>query len=170
MDSITVFLAPVLWLLVFGFFFLATIISIIAFIRKKIWKPIIIQVITILILFIFPFNQVIIEMDFMINKQEREKVALMVQSNAIGEEVSSNSHLIQLPEEFRHLSKGGGEIVVENAGDGTSILFFSFRGVMDNFFGIVYALNGRTPDKSGFFGEYKEVEKLDDSWFFVSSY
>ncbi len=168
-EMISVFLAPFLWLAVFGFFLLVTVTAVITLFTKKVWKPFIIQMVTILILFFFPFNQVILDMDFKMNKLEREKVVCMVNNGNLSSNVTHNSSLRKLPEEYERLSKGGGEIVVKNFGDDTYILFFTFRGVLDNFSGFVYSPNDNPPVQ-GEIANFKEVERLDENWFFVSSY
>ena len=51
--------------------------------------------------------------------------------------VSHNASLIHLPKEYKHLSKGGGEILVEKTGKDLNIVFYTNRGMLDNFSGIV---------------------------------
>lgn len=169
-DIITEFLMLPVLLLVFGFFIFITIRAIITLFKNKDWKPIVIQVITILLLFVVPFNQIILDIDFKRNKSEREQVAKMVENGELKPNVSYNSSLIHLPKKYQHLSSGGGEIVVEKSGDGYNILFFTYRGIMDNFSGFVYTSNDQKPSKKAFDSDSKDIEKMDNNWYFLGSY
>lgn len=160
---------PIL-LFVFGFFIFITVLAIITLFKNKDWKPIVIQVITILLLLIVPFNQIILDIDFKINKSEREQVVKMVENGELKPNISHDSSLIQLPKKYEHLSSGGGEIVVEKSGDGFNILFFTYRGLLDNFSGFVYTPNDQKPFKTAFDGDFKEIDKMEKNWYFVGSY
>lgn len=113
-EIFTPFLMPILWLLVYGFFFVIFIVSIIWLFKKKDWKPFVVQTFTILLLFIIPFNQIVIDIDFKTNKSERNEVIYKIQDGTFKPNVSYNSSLINLPDQYKHLSKGGGDVVIEN--------------------------------------------------------
>jgi hypothetical protein len=68
------------------------------------------------------------------------------------------------------LSKGGGDIVVETKGKAKSILFFTYRGMLDNFSGFVYNPNDNKPSKSDFNGDFEQIKKVHKNWYYVSSY
>ncbi len=167
-DIITVFLMMPIWLVIFGFFIFITVKTIINLFKNKDWKPFTIQLLTILLWLFFPFTQVMLDLDFKLNKSEREEVVEMVKNGTLQPNVSYNSSLIQLPEKYDQLSKGGGEIVIEKNGD--MVLFFTYRGILDNFSGVVYSPNDRKPKQSDFDGDFKQIEKLDGDWYFVGSY
>nr|WP_280166754.1 hypothetical protein [Priestia aryabhattai] len=46
------------------------------------------------------------------------------------------------------MSKGGGYIVLETKGKTKSILFFTYRGMLDSFSGFVYDPNDNKPSKA----------------------
>lgn len=167
-DIITVFLMLPVWSLVFGFFITITVMSIIHLLKKKEWKPMAVQLFTILLWLFIPFTQIMLDLDFKMNKAEREEVAKMVEKGTLKSNVSHNSSLILLPEKYKQLSSGGGEIVREKNGD--FILFFTYRGMLDNFSGFVYSPNDKKPNKHDFDGDFQQVEKLDKNWYFVGSY
>jgi hypothetical protein len=169
-EVLTPFLTPLIWLLVFGFFFVITVLSLTNLFKNKVWKPLAIQTVTILLWLFFPFTQIVLNIDFTMNKAEREEVVAIVNSGALKPNVSHNDSLILLPEKYDHLSKGGGEVVVEKNGDSYTILFFTFRGILDSFSGFVYSPNDQRPSKNGFDGDYKEIERLDKNWYWVASY
>jgi hypothetical protein len=107
-------------------------------------------------------------LDFKLNKKAREEVVQMIRNSSLKPNVPHSSSLIQLPEKYHRLSKGGGEIVIEK--NGNLILFFTYRGILDNFSGFVYSPNDKKPSQRDFDGDFKQVEKLDKNWYFVGSY
>jgi len=167
-DIITEFLMLPIWLLTFGFFIFITVKTIMNLFKNKDWKPFTIQILTILLWLFFPFTQVMLDLDFKMNKSERKEVVEMVENGTLKPNVSYDSSLILLPKKYEQLSKGGGEIVIEKNGD--LVLFFTYRGMLDNFSGFVYSPNDKKPNQSDFDGDFKQIEKLDKNWYFVGSY
>lgn len=167
-DIITVFLMLPVWSLVFGFFITITVMSIIHLLKKKEWKPLTVQLLTILLWLFIPFTQIMLDLDFKMNKAEREEVVEMVEKGTLKPNVSHNSSLILLPEKYKWLSTGGGEIVIEK--NGNFVLFFTYRGMLDNFSGFVYSPNDKKPSKHDFDADFQQIEKLDKNWYFVGSY
>ncbi|PZX08220.1 hypothetical protein C7437_1011344 [Psychrobacillus insolitus] len=168
-EIFTPFFMPFVWFLVYGFFLVVFIVSIIWLFKKKDWKPFVVLIITILLLFLIPFNQIIIDKDFKENKSDRNEVIYKIKDGTFEPNVSYNSSLIHLPDEYEHLSKGGGDIVIEKQSESYSVLFFTFRGVLDGFSGFVYSPNDKKPQLDSFGGDFKEIVKIDEYWYFVSS-
>ncbi|MEB2266673.1 hypothetical protein LAV77_17845 [Priestia megaterium] len=169
-DMITEFLMLPIWLFVYAFFIIMTIWTLIHLFKKRKWQPFVIQLITILLWFLFPFNQVNLDLNFKIHQDKREEVATQIENGVIKPNVSDSPSLIQLPKKYTQLSKGGGDIVVETKGKAKSILFFTYRGMLDNFSGFVYNRNDNKPSKSDFNGDFKQIKKVHKNWYYVSSY
>ncbi|WP_318618368.1 hypothetical protein [Priestia megaterium] len=169
-DIITEFLMLPIWLFVYAFFIIMTIWTLIHLFKKRKWQPFVIQLITISLWFFFPFNQVNLDLNFKIHQDKREKVATKIENGVIKPNVSDSPSLIQLPKKYTQLSKGGGDIVVETKGKAKSILFFTYRGMLDNFSGFVYNPNDNKPSKSDFNGDFKQIKKVHKNWYYVSSY
>ncbi|MFJ8266463.1 hypothetical protein [Peribacillus asahii] len=167
-DIITEFLMLPIWLVIFGFFIFITVKTIINLFKNKDWKPFTIQLLTILLWMFFPFTQVMLDLDFKMKKSEREEIVEMVEDGTLKPNVSYDSSLIQLPEKYDRLSKGGGEIVIEK--NDNSVLFFTYRGILDNFSGFVYSPNDKKPNQNDFDGDFKQIEKSEENWYFVGSY
>ncbi|MFJ7976648.1 hypothetical protein ACIQZI_13245 [Peribacillus sp. NPDC096379] len=167
-EIVTEFLMLPIWLVVFGFFIVITVKTIINLFKNTDWKPFAIQLLTVLLWLFFPFTQVMLDLDFKTNKSEREEVVKMVENGTLKPNISYDSSIIQLPEKYDQLSKGGGEIVIEK--NGSFILFFTYRGMLDNFSGFVYSPNDKKPSQHDFDGDFKQIEKLDENWYFVGSY
>ncbi|MED3881544.1 hypothetical protein [Priestia megaterium] len=169
-DIITEFLMLPIWLFVYAFFIIMTIWTLIYLFKNRKWQPFVIQLITILLWFFFPFNQVNLDLNFRIHQDKREEVATKIENGVIKPNVSDSLSLIQLPKEYTQLSKGGGDVVVETKGKAKSILFFTYRGMLDNFSGFVYNPNDNKPSKSDFDGDFKQIKKVHKNWYYVSSY
>ncbi|WP_156187528.1 hypothetical protein [Peribacillus loiseleuriae] len=171
-EIFTPFLMPFVWLIVYGFFLVGFIVAIIGLFKKKDWKPFGIQIITILLLlllFLIPFNQIVLDIDFKVNKSERDEIILKIHDGTFSPNVSHNSSLMHLPDKYDHLSKGGGDIVIEKQGEHYSVLFFTFRGVLDSFSGFVYSPNDKKPQSGSFGGDFKQIVKIDENWYFVAA-
>ncbi|MFF2443927.1 hypothetical protein [Priestia megaterium] len=169
-DIITEFLMLPIWLFVYAFFIIMTIWTLIHLFKKRKWQPFVIQLITISLWFLFPFNQVNLDLNFKIHQDKREEVATKIENGVIKPNVSDSPSLIHLPKKCTQLSKGGGDIVVETKGKAKSILFFTYRGMLDNFSGFVYNPNDNKPSKSDFNGDFKQIKKVHKNWYYVSSY
>ncbi|TJZ41012.1 hypothetical protein FA002_05385 [Priestia megaterium] len=169
-DIITEFLMLPIWLFVYAFFIIITIWTLIHLFKKRKWQPFLIQLITISLWFSFPFNQVNLDLNFKIHQEKREEVATKIENGVIKPNVSDSPSLIQLPKKYTQLSKGGGDIAVETKGKAKSILFFTYRGMLDNFSGFVYNPNDNKPSKSDFNGDFKQIKKVHKNWYYVSSY
>jgi len=169
-DIITEFLMLPIWLFVYAFFIIMTIWTLIHLFKKRKWQPFVIQLITISLWFLFPFNQINLDLNFKIHQDKREEVATKIENGVIKPNVSDSPSLIQLPKKYTQLSKGGGDIVVETKGKAKSILFFTYRGMLDNFSGFVYNPNDNKPSKSDFNGDFKQIKKVHKNWYYVASY
>jgi len=169
-DIITEFLMLPIWLFVYAFFIIMTIWTLIHLLKNRKWQPFVIQLITILLWLFFPFNQINLDLNFRSHQDKREEVATKIENGVIKPNVPNSPSLIQLPKEYTQLSKGGGDIVVETKGKAKSILFFTYRGMIDNFSGFVYNPNDNKPSKSDFNGDFKQIKKVHKNWYYVSSY
>ena len=169
-DIITEFLMLPVWLFVYAFFIIITVWALIHLFKNRKWQPVVIQLITIALWFFFPFTQVNLDLNFKIHQEKREEAAAKIENGVIKPNVPDSPSLIQLPKEYTQLSKGGGDIEVETKGKSTSILFFTYRGMLDNFSGFVYDPNDHKPSKSDFDGDFKQIEKVHKNWYYVSSY
>lgn len=160
---------PFVWMAVIGIFLVVFVISIIVLFKKRDLKPFVLQCIALLLLFLIPFNQIVIDLNFKMYKTNRIEVVEKIQDGTLQPNVSYNASLIRLPKEYDHLSSGGGEIIVEKHGETYSVLFFTYRGVLDNFSGFVYSPDDVEPNLDTFGGDFKEIEKIDEHWYFVAS-
>ncbi|MEW4282931.1 hypothetical protein [Priestia koreensis] len=169
-DVITEFVLLPLAFILFGFFIVVTIKAVIELVKHRDWKPLTVQVVTIALLFLVPFNQIILRVDFELHQSKREEVVKKIKSGELSKNVSDQPTLITLPSKFKNLSSDGGEVVVAKTSGEYSTLFFTYLGAMDNFSGFVYVPTHKKPSGKAFDAHFREITKMDQNWYFVSSY
>jgi hypothetical protein len=171
-EIITIFLEPLVELVI-GLVFLAGLISGVVYCvrnnRLAALMPITISIVTILIVWFVPFTGIALTQDFEANLKGREKVISIIQIRELSPNVSHNESLIALPKEYAHLSKGGGEVVVERDGDTLKVFFFTFRGLLDNFSGFAYISDNTELYQGDFNGDFQEIEKKKEHWYWGES-
>ncbi|KZN48308.1 hypothetical protein [Pseudoalteromonas luteoviolacea] len=174
-DIVTVFLMIPLFGAVWVFFLCCVISSLTCLLKLKdiglkSAAPIGIHVIAFLLVTYVPFTMLWLKADFILNKELRELVVAQVLNGELKPNVSHNSSLINLGEEHIGLSRGGNDIVVENHEGLTYILFFTFRGLLDNYSGYLYVPSGGLPEKFRDLNEddTTEIKHIEDNWYLIS--
>ncbi|MBS4538860.1 hypothetical protein GOQ27_10315 [Clostridium sp. D2Q-11] len=174
-DIFTVFLFPIIELGVGVIFLVISILSIIYFglkahkLKYKAFIPLGINLVTFIIVLTIPFTGIMLYFDFKLNIDEREEIVSMVKSGELKANVYHNDSLIKLPEEYEHLSKGGGEIVVERDKGRLKVFFYTYRGVLDNFSGFAYISDNSELSSDHFNGDFKEIKKKKEHWYWGAS-
>lgn len=148
-----------------------TVITIIFFIinikKIKTIIPMLINIITLLLIFFIPFRNLTLIFDIENNFDERNKII----ENIEYKNLNTNSlQKMELPFASKYLSKDGGEIFINIKNENLFVLFFTFRGVLDNFSGLVYSSNNNPPDKNIFGGDLKQIIKEKDNWYWIASW
>ncbi len=173
-DILTPFIEPILELIVFVFFLVAILWSLIFGLLKiksqktRAFVPLSINLVTLLIVLLVPFTALTLKMDFHFNINKREQVVEKIKNCELAPNVSHNDKLINLPTGYKHLSKGGGDVIVEYENKNPNVFFFTFRGILDNFSGFVYRADNNQPRNYDFGCEHVELEKLKDHWYWMS--
>lgn len=173
-DIFTPIIAPFIEMMGYLVFTVCTLTVLIYFIVSKPFQrarnaiPFVINIVVLILVIIDPFSSITLNLDYHLNKSEREETVRSVLDGSLKPNVSNNTALIQLPDKYESLSKGGGEIVVKGSGQDTHILFYTYRGLIDNFAGFIYTIDGRIPDET-LFGEFFQVKKLDHNWYWVGA-
>jgi hypothetical protein len=148
---------------------LATIIYLAVQFRENLAKailPLLINGATFLILWLVPFTDIRLDLEFRSNYQAYNEIIEMVEDGRIE---SNDIGLAQLPSGYLHISRGG-KIIVDQSGGVTSVYFFTFRGVLDNFSGYMYRSNDTPPPHHFIGGDWKQIERKQPQWFFCASW
>ncbi|HBA37363.1 MAG TPA: hypothetical protein DCY94_01440 [Firmicutes bacterium] len=115
-----------------------------------------------LVVFFIPVDDYYEHIRFSLNKKNFERAIEILSESEPGINVA-------LPEEYKHLSRGGGEIIIEGEGEAKVYYFYTFRGILDN-----YSVYAYTPNQKGYETlrsneDRLEIEKLTDKWYHCSS-
>ncbi|MED5245660.1 hypothetical protein [Priestia sp. LL-8] len=180
-DRIGRYVSPYIWLFfVIPFFLLLTLWTLIYLFSSRKWLPLVIQVMTVVLWFFIPFEQLNLDINFKLHQQKREEVAAKIQSGVLkadGVDYPSlipfsnepdNSSLIDLPKEYASVSRGRDDVAVETKGKATSILFFTNLRLFGHFSGFVYDPKNRKPSSGDFGMKFDEIEKIQKNWYYIS--
>ncbi|WP_020619407.1 hypothetical protein [Paenibacillus daejeonensis] len=138
--------------------------------RARTGIPFIIQLVTLVLVLTVPFNALAVEWNDRAHRAKRETVVQMVQEDQLQPNVGHNPALIRLPSDYRHLSRGGGEIVVHEIDDNLQVLFFTYRGIIGSMSGFVYSADGSPPDDLAFgITQLLELKQFGPNWYWFSS-
>ncbi|WP_428770155.1 hypothetical protein V1L52_12660 [Treponema sp. HNW] len=132
--------------------------------------PLIIQIVTVFIIFFIPFTRLWLKWNFLHYKEEREKIVEKVIAGELKPNVEYNGSLIELDSSFPLVSLGGNQIVVETNDGKPYVFFYTYRGILDNYAGFLYLPEGGDP--SLFYDLYEEsrteIEKMEPGIYWVS--
>ncbi|MDQ0160776.1 hypothetical protein [Alkalibacillus salilacus] len=150
-------------------FLIVAAIALVVLFSHKDWKHMVIQGVAVMLFFLIPFDQVVLEADYHSTEEQRAAVVDMVLNEELAPTNSGHvASIIELPDQYKHLSVDG-EIYIEIEEDRTSLLFLSDGRFLDSFAGIVYSSTNEEPQTGDFNGHYLAVNKLEDHWFSVSA-
>ena len=99
----------------------------------------------------------------------RTEIVRQIASGELFREPGDKDKITALPARYRHLSAGGGEVLVEQTGGITYILFFVNRGILDNFSGFVYKSDSAFLTRDDMLGGFVKIEKMTNHWYYVES-
>ncbi|GMG74930.1 MULTISPECIES: hypothetical protein [Priestia] len=180
-DRIGKYVSPYIWLFfVLPFFLLLTLWTLIYLFSSRKWLPLVIQVITVVLWFFIPSEQLNLDINFKLHQQKRKEVAANIQSGVLkadGVDYPSlipfsnepdNSSLIDLPKEYASVSRGRDDVAVETKGKAISVLFFTSSGLFGHFSGFVYDPKNRKPSSGDFGLKFDEIEKIQKNWYYIS--
>jgi hypothetical protein len=118
----------------------------------KFASPFLICAATLLILLYAPLQQVYLQHDFHWRLADRERIVARIERGELKPNVDYNKDLIALGTGEPHVSAGN-DIVVDQADDGTYVLFLTSRGLKHYFTGFLHTPPG---------GDPKEFFEFDD--------
>ncbi len=174
-DRITLFLLFPLEIAVWLLFFVSILTSISCLIKiKKIgarsFIPLGVMVFGFIVIVFVPFTYLWLKIDFYLYKDERNEIVDKVLSGELKSNVDYNADLIALDNSYPLVSMGGNEIVVEGYDSNKYILFYTFRGILDNYSGFLYVPKGGKPSKFSDLWEESstQIALMEENWYYVS--
>lgn len=117
-----------------------------------------------------PFTDLWLRSEFLLRRSARADVAGRVESGELRPNVAHSPSLIALGPGEPLVSRGGNEIVVEEHEGGRYILFFTYRGILDNYAGFLRVPPGGDPARFGDLGETASTQIVpwEPRWYYVS--
>ena len=118
-----------------------------------------------------PLQSIYLAYDFRIHRADREKIVERVENGDLAPNVDTNKNVIALGPREPRVSAGGNDIVIEDADEGTYVLFLTSRGLKHYFTGFLRVPPGGDP-KEFFEFENKpptRLEQYDKEWWFVAN-
>ena len=131
--------------------------------------PLAINIATLLIIAFVPFTAMSVNADFHIKLRVREDIVQQVKAGTLKNNVGYNNVLIHLPAGYPYVSSGGNDILAEGENGNLSVFFYTYRGILDNFAGIIFKEDNQPPTASDFGCDtLLDSSKLQDNWFSMS--
>ncbi len=132
--------------------------------------PLCVNLATIALLLFVPFTTLWLDANYYWHRSARIHVVDQIRAGVLKPNVLHNASLIKL-DGSSTLSLGGNEVLVRDQPQGSYVLFFTFRGILDHYSGFLYVPAGGSPES---FAEaqgdhFIEITPLEPDWFFVAA-
>jgi hypothetical protein len=115
-----------------------------------------------------PFTPLWLKAYFSWYEAERNRAVEVLMTDGLPR-APHNSNVVRLPKGWPKLSMGGNELLVEEHDGRTYVLFFTFRGILDNYAGYLFVPEGGDPRRFRDLGEdTTEIVYMRPSWVYVS--
>ncbi|MEH2611586.1 hypothetical protein [Bradyrhizobium sp. AZCC 1693] len=126
---------------------------------------------TLAVLVYAPLHQIALQQNFNWHRKSRERIVARIEAGELKPNVSYNKRLIALGDREPNASAGGNDIVVDEADEGTYVLFLTTRGLKHYFTGFLRVPPGGDPKK---FFEFEDkppsqLVRYDKDWYFVAN-
>jgi hypothetical protein len=137
----------------------------------KFAAPLLICALTLAILAYAPLQQIALQRNFDWHRTARERIVARVEAGDLKPNVDSDENLIALGDNEPHVSAGGNDIVVDQADEGTYVLFLTSRGLKHTFTGFLHVPPGGDPSKFFEFDDKPPTQlvRYDKDWYFVAN-
>jgi hypothetical protein len=133
--------------------------------------PFLICALTLAILAYAPLHRIALQQNFYRHRENRERIVARVEAGELKPNVSYNKTLIALGDREPNVSAGGNDIVVEEADEGSYVLFLTTRGLKHYFTGFLRVPPGGDPNKFFEFDDKppSQLVRYDKDWYFVAN-
>lgn len=136
----------------------------------KFAAPFLTCALTLALLLYAPLQQTYLQHDFYWHQTARERIVARVEAGELKPNVASNENLIALGNREPHVSAGN-DIVVDQADEGTYVLFLTSRGLKHRFSGFLHVPPGGDPKKFFEFDDKPPTQLVPygKDWYFVAN-
>ena len=132
--------------------------------------PLLICTATVALVVYAPLQDIYLQTNFRLHRADRERIVAQVARGELTPNVDYNKNLIALGPDAPGVSEGA-EIVVDGFGQGTYVLFMTYRGLKHYFNGFLYVPPGSDPSKFFEFDDKppRRLDRYDANWYFVAN-
>jgi hypothetical protein len=133
--------------------------------------PFLVYALTLAALVYAPLQEIALQRNFDWHRTSRERIVARVEAGELKPNVSYNENLIALGDGEANVSADGNDIVVDQATEGTYVLFLTSRGLKHYFTGFLHVPAGADP-KDFFEFDDKPPSRLvryDKDWYLVAN-
>ena len=132
--------------------------------------PLLICAATVALLVYAPLQDIYLQCNFRWHRADRERIVSQVKRGELTPNVTYNQNLIALGPDGSNVSEGN-EIVVDGFGEGTYVLFMTYRGLKHYFNGFLYVPPGSDPAKFFEFDDKppRRLDRYSEHWYFVAN-
>jgi hypothetical protein len=118
-----------------------------------------------------PLHKLALQQNFQWHRADRERIVARVQKGELKPNVSYNENLIALGDSEPNVSAGGNDIVVDQATEGTYVLFLTSRGLNHYHTGFQHVPPGGDPTNYFEFDDKppSQLVRYDNDWYFVAN-
>ena len=133
--------------------------------------PLLVYALTLAILTYAPLHQIALQQNFRWHRENRERIVARVEAGKLKPNVSGNQNLISLGDREPNVSAAGNDIVVEEADEGTYVLFLTSRGLKRHFTGFLRVPPGGDPKNFFEFDDKppSQLIRYGKDWYFVAN-
>ena len=137
----------------------------------KFAAPFLICALTLAVLVYAPLQQIALQQNFDWHRADRERIVARVEAGELKPNVGYNKNLIALGDSEPNVSAGGNDIVVDQAEEGTYVLFLTSRGLKHYFTGFLHVPPGGDPKNFFEFDDKppSQLVRYDKDWYFVAN-
>ena len=132
--------------------------------------PLLICAVTVALVVYAPLQDIYLQCNFRWHRADRERIVAQVARGELTPNVDYNKNLIALGPDAPGVSEGD-EIVVDGFGQGTYVLFMTYRGLKHYFNGFLYVPPGSDPAKFFEFDDKppRRLDRYSEHWYFVAN-
>ena len=133
--------------------------------------PLLICAATLALLQYAPLHAIALQQNFYWHRADRERIVARIETGQLKPNVSYNENLIALGDNEPNVSVGGNDVVVDQAKEGTYVLFLTSRSLKHYFSGFLHVPPGGDPNN---FFEFEDkapsqLVPYDKDWYFVAN-
>lgn len=133
--------------------------------------PFLVCALTLAVLLYAPLHQIALQQNFNWHRKARERIVARIEAGELKPNVGHNSNLIALGDREPNVSAGGNDVVVDEADEGSYVLFLTTRGLKHHFTGFLRVPPGGDPKKFFEFDDKppSQLVRYDERWYFVAN-